>query len=81
MRPHHKQAGPPEQPACDLLIRATLRSYHKAHGPQEATRRLRRHVAHWPVEARQALAQIARRQEAAIPAALEGLPSAMARSL
>ena len=64
MRPHQKQAGPPEQPAWDLLIRATLHTYRQAHGPHEAARRLRRHVAHWPDAARQALAHIARRQEA-----------------
>jgi hypothetical protein len=64
MRPRHEQAGPPEQPAWDLLIRATLHTYRQAHGPDEAQRRLRHHVDAWPVAARQALAHIARRREA-----------------
>jgi hypothetical protein len=64
MRPHHKLAGPPEQPAWDLLIRATLHTYRQAQGPDEAQRRARHHVDAWPVAARQTLAQIARRQEA-----------------
>jgi hypothetical protein len=46
MRQHHKQAGPPEQSAWDLLIRATLRTYHQAHGLDEGERRLRRCA--WP---------------------------------
>jgi hypothetical protein len=61
---HDKHAGPAKQPTWDLLVRATLRSYRAAHGPDEARRRLRRHVDHWPVEARQALAHVAQGQEA-----------------
>jgi hypothetical protein len=33
MRLHHEQAGPPEQPAWDLLIRASLHTYPRPINP------------------------------------------------